>query len=81
MIEYKSLVDKIVGDGINYEYIIAHSLQSRILMAQIINSNTGIELDKSEYTLIRDSDNTVLVKFKSIPKKNESFYVMLLKIK
>lgn len=77
---YRTHYDEIVGNGLDYEFLITHLLNSRILMAQIIDSKTGIELDKSKYILIRNSNNTVLVQFKNIPKKDESYYVMLLKM-
>ena len=77
---HKTHYDEIFGNGIDHEFIISHSLDSKILMAQIINSKTGIELDKNDYILIRNSNNTVLVQFKNIPKKEESYYVMLLRM-
>ena len=72
--------EELVCDGVSFRYLITHSFGTRKVLAQIIDDTSGVELDKSKYSLVRNSDNTIILTFNVPPIKNQKYSILLAKV-
>lgn len=80
VINDKTFNEELICDGITYKYLITHSFNTRKVMCQIIDNDSNSELDRKEYSLIRNSDNTVILNFYNPPVKNKSYTILMMKV-
>lgn len=80
LIDDRIFNEELICDGITHKYLITHSFNTRKVICQIIDNDSGSELDRKEYTLIRNSDNTIILTFYNPPIKNKTYTILLLKV-
>lgn len=65
-------------NGIDYTYEIIHFLDTRNVMVQLIDDETGNTIPDSSYTATRNTNSTIILKLHNNPKKNSKFTILIL---
>lgn len=66
-------------NGIDYTYEIVHFLDSKDIMIQLIDEN-GTTMPTDSYTVTRNTNSTVIIRFHNNPKNKSKFTILILKL-
>ena len=65
---------------IDRNYHIEHNLNSKLIMVQLIDDETGNTFKEAHYNVKRDTDNTILITFNAPPISQKKFLVLCLRV-